>query len=632
MRKTLVTAVVVTALIFPGIALSETRPDEDVPEVVVTATRLETPADEVSGTILVISAEELEKKQARTVADVLKGLPGIDLVNQGGAGKASSVLLRGGDTRFTLVLVDGVEVNDPSNPERTYDFAHMSTEDIERIEVLFGPQSTLYGSDAIGGVIQIITKKGTGDPHVDLSVEGGSFGTRRGSVSARGSRGRTAWSLSASKMETDGISAAAEADGNTERDGYGNVTFSGRLEQEIGSGGNLQLNIRSVDATNELDHSGGPGGDDPNYTGDARHLVLDARLALFLAEMWESTFSVSRSAHDRHDLNRPDPVRDFLMELKFEGRSEKAEWINNLYLGENSVLTVGVDSEKETGSSSYYSSEFEPYTSTLDETSATINGVFLQEQYKAVSGMTVTLGVRADDHSDFGGETTWRAGFSVPVSGATRFRAVYGTGFRAPSIDQLFNPDYGSPDLEAERSAGWDVGLETALGSKATASLAWHQTRYDNLIAWYDPDGDPYTWDGGYQNVSEAKTEGVDLSVAARAGMFSMGLNGSLLRTEDDQGEQLLRRPRTRFGAQLGFDPSERASLELAAVRVGERKEWGDVTLEEYTLVDLAASYQITDRVELTGRVQNLLDEEYEEAAGYGVPGRAAYVGIKAGM
>jgi len=255
--------------LFPREIQAQSVYEEEIPEVVITATRLETPVDEVSGTILVITSEDIETKQARTVADALRGLPGVDLVNQGGPGKSSSVLLRGGDTRFTLVMIDGVEVNDPSNPERTFDFAHMTTSDIERIEVLFGPQSTLYGSDAIGGVIQIITRKGSGRPLLEVETEGGSFGKKRGHAAVRGERGRVSYSLSADAVDSEGISAASEADGNTEKDGYENMTLAGHLGLELGSGGSLQLDARSVDARNELDYGGGPGGDDPNFTGDA---------------------------------------------------------------------------------------------------------------------------------------------------------------------------------------------------------------------------------------------------------------------------------------------------------------------------------------------------------------------------
>jgi vitamin B12 transporter len=165
----------------------------------------------------------------------------------------------------------------------------------------------------------------------------------------------------------------------------------------------------------------------------------------------------------------------------------------------------------------------------------------------------------------------------------------------------------------------------------ASFSVAIHQTVYDNLIAWFDADGDPSTWwDGSYENISDAKTAGVDLAFTGGSGALSYGLSGSLLRTEDDQGEQLLRRPKQRWGANLGYKPSEKSSLDLNAVLVGEREEWGDITLDAYTLVNLSGSYQVGENVELTGRIENLLDEEYEEAAGYGTPGVAGYVGIKA--
>lgn len=605
--------------------------EEDVPEVVVTATRLETPVDEVSGTILVISADEIEEKQARTVADALRGQPGIDLISQGGLGKSSSVLLRGGNTRFTLVMINGIEVNDPSNPERTFDFAHLSTGDIERIEVLFGPQSTLYGSDAIGGVINIITKKGKGSPSVAAEIETGSFKTVRESAAIRGKSGNLSWSFSAQHVDSEGISAASSKDGNKEKDGYENITLAGTFGLDLGARSHIQVDVRSVDARNELDYSGEPGGDDPNFNGDAEQFLIGAQLNVFPARIWELSAGISRNVHERNDLNEPDPVRNFTMELDYRGVTEKVELVNNFYVSDSSIFTVGIDSEKETGESTYFSDEFVPFSSTLPEKSARIDGIFLQEQNTLDSGLALTLGIRADDHSDFGRETTWRAGLSMPVTGSTRLRTVYGTGFRAPSIDQLFNPDYGNPDLSAETSRGWDVGLETDIGKGVGVSLAYHLTRYEDLIAWFDADGDPNTWDdGSYENISTARTEGVDLSFDAMLGNVSLGINGSILRTEDDQGEELLRRPETRWGTSIGFDPTEGTTLAADCVYVGERKDWGGVTLNSYTLVNLIGKYRMGSGFELFGRIQNLTDREYEEAGGYGTPGRSAYIGVKA--
>jgi vitamin B12 transporter len=630
MRKYLILLVSVPALILPAMVSGQSW-DAGLPEIVVTATRLQTPQDEVSGTILVISAREIEEKQARTVADALRGVAGIDLVSQGGAGKTSSVLLRGGNARFTLVMIDGVEVNDPSNPERTFDFAHLPVNDIERIEVLFGPQSTLYGSDAIGGVINIITKKGTGPLKTVLQIEAGSFGTRRGYAGIRRGSDRLSCSISLDHVETKGISAASEADGNTEKDGYEDLSLAGSMEFTLGGSSSLRFDARSIDAANDLDYAGGPGGDDPNFTGDAKQLLVGVRLTVFPADIWELTAAVSRNVHERHDLNEPDIDRPFTMELDFKGSSEKLELVNNIYASDSSTLTLGVDSETESGESTYFSDEFGPFTTVLPRKSARIDGIFLQEQYTASSGITVNLGSRSDDHSDFGRETTWRAGISVPLSQAIRIRTVYGTGFRAPSIDQLFNPDYGNPDLTAERSRGWDAGLESSLGKGVTASLSYHLTRYDDLIAWFDADGDPNTWgDGSYENISTAETEGTDLTLDARFGRLSLGINGSLLRTADDEGKELLRRPKTSWGSRIGFYPSEGITLAADTLYVGERKDWGDVSLGSYTLVNLAGTFKISGPLEVFGRIQNLLDEEYEEAGGYGTPGRAFYAGVRA--
>ena len=630
MQKFLTMLATTTLLMLPAAAISQST-DDDVTEIVVTATRLETPVDEVSGTILVVSSDEIEKKQARTVADALRGLPGVDLVSQGGLGKSSSVLLRGGNARFTLVMIDGVEVNDPSNPERTFDFAHLPTGDIERIEILYGPQSTLYGSDAIGGVINIITKTGTGPPGFAAEVEAGSFETRRGHAAFRGRTGGVSWSLSADHVDSEGISAASEAYGNTERDGYENLSVAGNFEFDLGKGASLRVDARSIDAENELDYAGGPGGDDPNFSGDAEQLLVGAQLTAYPAEIWELTTGVSRNRHDRHDLNEPDPDRPFTMELEFTGVSEKVELVNNLYLSDTMTLTLGADTEKESGESFFFSDEFGPYISAVPEESARIDGIFIQDQFRTPSGFTLTLGARTDDHSDFGRENTWRAGLSAPVSRSTRLRAVCGTGFRAPSIDQLFNADYGNPDLDAEHSLGWDAGLESDLGGGVKASLAYHLTKYDDLIAWFDADGDPTTWwDGSYENISTAETEGIDLSLNAHLGAVSVDLNGSWLRTEDDQGDELLRRPQNSWSAGIRYYPLETITLAMNAVYVGERKDWGDVTLENYTLVNLAGGYRIGEALEVFGRVQNLMDEEYEEAGGYGTPGRAFYGGVRA--
>jgi len=631
MRKLPFAVLAGVLLLLPSAAPGQSVPEENVTEVVITATRLPTPVDEVSGTILVVTSEDIEKMQARSVADALTGLPGVDLVNQGGPGKTTSVFLRGGDARFTLVLIDGVEVNDPSNPERTFDFAHMTTDDIERIEVLFGPQGTLYGSDAIGGVIQIFTKKGKGKPSAEVSMEAGSFQTRRARAAVRENTGRISYYLSASSFKSDGISIAAESDGNTEEDGYGNVTLSGHFGVEDEKGVSLDLDFRAANSENDLDYYGGPGGDDANYTGEADQMLVSGRVVGFLTEAWESVLKISRSVHDRHDLNEPDPVRPYTMEADFKGASTKTEVLNNFYLGDRSILTLGLDREEESGESSYYSDEYGPYATTMEEESATVKGIFLQEKFTADSGLSLTLGARRDDHSRFGDETTWRTGFSAPVMERIRFRAVFGTGFRAPSIDQLFNPGYGNPDLGAERSRGWDAGLEWSVSQQVSASVSWHLTEYDELIAWFDADGDPSTWeDGSYENVSEARTEGVDLSLSVRVSSVSLGLFGSFLKTEDEQGEELLRRPGTRWGARLGFSPARGLRLDLDAEYVGERRDWGDITLGSYTLVDLAASFRVGEKVTLQGRIDNLTDKEYEFADGYGTPGRGVYFGLKA--
>jgi len=615
----------------------DTEVRQEVEEVVITATRIETLSEEVASSITVVSGDEIENKQKITVFDALRGVPGIDVVQQGGPGQVTSIFIRGAESAHTLVLVDGIEMNDPISPVRTYDFANLGTDNIERIEILRGPQSTLYGSDAIGGVINIITKKGKGRPVFTVSNEGGSFETFKESIGMNGGSQLINYALSGSRFNTDGISAANKKYGNHEEDGYENTSVSARVGLTPSEGFGADFILRYIDADTDLDNYGGPGGDDPNYMGKSKQLFFrtQASFALF-NDLWEHEIGFSTADYERDYDNDPDPAHPSDLERSsYDSNILKFDWQNNVYLNDINTIIFGVETEEEKGKSYYYSeSLFGPYTSTFTKKSARITGYYLQDQVKAFESFFATLGVRFDDHSKFGSKTTYRIAPAYLIRQTeTKIKASCGTGFKAPTLYQLYS-SYGNRYLDPEKSKAWDIGIEQHL-LKDILSLGttYFRNDFNNLI-----DFDLST--SRYKNVFKAKSEGFELFASLKPiNELMVRASYTYTNTEDKAtGEDLLRRPKDKMGLDVNYHFLERGNINLNIIYVGKRDDiYFDpftysstrVALSRYTLVNLAASYDITKNFKVFGRVDNLFDEDYEEIKGYGTPGFSGFVGIK---
>jgi vitamin B12 transporter len=616
-------------------ATSEKEKTPKLEEVVVTATRMETPSREVASSITVITERQIRESQKPTVLEVLRDVPALDVVQSGGPGRTTSVFIRGAKSEHTLVLMDGVEMNDPMDPGRSYDFANLTTDNIERIEILRGPQSTLYGSDAMGGVINIITKRGRGKPGGFVSAEGGSFKTFTEKAGITGGSHLINYSLGLLRWDTDGFSAASENDGNTEKDGGENTSVSARLGVTPAECLDLDFILRCIDAEADLDNSGGAGGDDPNNTEETKQLFFrsQARLSLF-DDLWEQKLGFSLSDHDRKYRNDKDADHpDDMDRSSYEGRIYKFDWQHNLYLHRTNILTLGVEHEEEEGKSEYYSeSAWGPYSSPFEKQTARTTGYYLQDRIRLWDSWFTTLGARVDDHDRFGTEKTWRVASAYLIRRTgTRVKATYGTGFKAPTLYQLYS-DYGDENLNPEESKGWDVGVEQSLlDEKLTLGVTYFRNEFENLI-----DFDSGT--SKYENVAEASTGGVELFASLQP------LDGLTVRvgytytdTEDKTtGEKLVRRPRNKFRIDSNCRFLEKGNVNLGVLYVGKRDDmdystWPSrrVELDDYVRVDLAASYQVTGNVQIFGRIENLFDEDYEEAIGYGTPGISAYGGVK---
>ncbi len=609
-------------------AADESEEDEETQEVVVSATRLETPTEQVGSSVTIITAEQIEETEKTTVYDVLREVPGLDVVHSGGPGGSASVFIRGAKSEHTLVLIDGVEMNNPVTPGRTFDFANLSVDNIERIEILEGPQSTLYGSDAIGGVINIITKRGKGAPGGFASVEGGSYSSFRGAAGSSGGNDWVQYSLGFSHWDADGISSASEQDGNTEKDGYKTTSVSGTLGLTPSEYFGLDFSLRFIDADIDLDNGGGAGQDDPNNRQQSQQVFFRAQGTFYLFDdIWEQKLGFSLADHDRNSRNDVDADNPDLFVLdSYQGQILKFDWQNNFYIHNANTVTFGIETQEDKGESNYYSeSEWGPYESIFPEQADRTTGYYLQDQFQLWDCWYTTAGVRWDNHSRFGTKTTYRiaSAYLIRKTG-TKIKGSFGTGFKSPSLFQLYS-SYGDPGLEPEESTGWDFGLEQSVyENRVTLGATVFHNELENMI-----DYDYNTW--SYGNIARADTKGVEISGSAHAAEnLTIRLNYTYTNTKDiTTGMPLLRRAKNKISFDLNYGFLERGNVNLEILYVGERDDIYEVKLDGYVLFNPAASFQITRNIQMFGRVENLFDRDYVEVAGYGTPGISVYGGLK---
>jgi vitamin B12 transporter len=610
-----------------------------VDEYVVSATRIATPSANVASSITVISQDEIEKRRELSVAEVLREVPGLDLVKSGGAGGNTALFMRGANSEHTLVLIDGVEANNPVLPNRSFNFSDLTLINIERIEILRGPQSTLYGSDALGGVINIITKRGArGAPRLSVSAEAGSYNTYTEQAALSGAESNLEYSLSANRQDSHSISAADARDGNQEKDPYENTAIAGRLA--VGSLEELQavFSVRALESQADLDNAGGVGGDDPNRVLDSSQLFARAELrSAALSSELEQSLAVSLSDQEFDDDNDPDPAHPLdLQRSNYRGRLLKLEQLNFWQVLPELRLSLGLETEEEKANSSLQlDGAFGPFSSVFDERSIRTDGVFFQTEWQPLQPLSLAAGVRVDHHERFGEEVTWRFAplWRIEETG-TRLLSNIGTGFKAPSLFQLYS-SFGNPELSPERSLGLDAGFEQDLWSRRVtigASYFWND--FDNLITF-----DPETFIA--ENTAQARTQGLEASLKLQLSSAWTGhLDYTYLDTEDrTTGQRLLRRARHKLGAQLGYALSEALDINLHARYIGERLDNDfstfpsqTVSLSSYLLCGLSAGYRVSERLEVFARAENIFDKEYQEVLGFGTTGRAGYGGIKVSL
>jgi vitamin B12 transporter len=588
-----------------------------VGEVVVTASKIEESVEQTTSEVTVIKGEDIKKMDVVFLPEVLKKIPDLSIVQGGGDGKVASVFLRGADPKNTLVLIDGVKVN--SNTTGGFDFSAFPVADIERIEIVKGAQSTMYGSEAVAGVINIITKKGEGKPTVSASFEGGSFGTYYPSLTVSGSEKSFTYRVTGSYFNTEGISAAKDG---SEKDGYRNAFLSWKLGVKPTENSELEIFGNYSYARSELDDFdfiSGRAVDALNYVQRGNNFLLAARGKLYLFDKWEQVLTVSTY---RDSLTFSDPNNVFNNFDTLNTR-QLIDWQHNLYLLNTLTLTAGFEYRKDGGENQSSSGGFDD---TINNKALYLNGIL-----KLLgNNLIFNAGVRYDDNDMAGSKITYRFGASYDFKDAgLLFRTSYGTGFRAPSFNDLFFPFYGNPNLKPEDSKSFDAQVVKTLFRNTTSlSLSYFWQDYTNLIQ-----ADPLTFTAA--NIARASVQGVEanLSVRPLEGV-EVRAGYTYLDTEDkDTHLPLIRRPVNKFTGSLGYSTGTLSVL-ADYIYVGSRYDstraaQTGTKLAPYSLVNLSGNYRVYKNFTLFARIENLLDKDYEEIFSYGTKGISFYGGMR---
>ena len=605
--------------------------------IVSTPNLTPTALNQTGSSVTVITAEQIAERGQVNVAEVLRGVPGLDVVRTSVPGSPTSVFLRGAPNEHTKVLVDGIPANDPISPGRAFDFSNMSVDNIEKIEVIRGPQSVLYGSDAIGGVILITTRKGQGANSGKASAFGGSFSTFNSAAGTSGSSGSVYYSAGGSYFDTNGFSARARPFGGVEDDGFQLGTFSSRTGSQPNQNVNVDLVMRYNQGLVDTDN-GFPVTDDPNDSDTFQQAVGGVRMNYRNDEGWfTSTLAYYVSDVKRGSRTFPDAINGpFSFTGLFSGNTQQVDWRNTLtwldgdWLGAST--TVGTLYQTEVGESRDDFGFF-PRES-LDDAA-----VYGEQQTRIGESWFVTAGVRIDNYNVYGANDTYRFTSLYRVPGLlTGIRGTIGTGFRAPSLYQRFAPGgVGNPNILPEHSKGWDFGVEQPLfDGNLVPSVTYFRNDFTNFI---DFDQNLFT----YYNASQVRTTGLEMATLfVLDERTTLTTSYTYMETHAPSNavppplgtdSALLRRPRNKFGAQFNRRIfNGRANWNVGMIYVGHRDDAtgfpsARVRLADYIVFNTALQYDLTRRIQLFGRVDNVFNEKYEEVYGYGTAPASAYAG-----
>lgn len=575
-------------------------------------------------TVSVITAEDLNHKSYSQVVDILKYEAGLDVLTAGAAGQTTAVFIRGAKSEHTLVLIDGVEVNDATSPSRMYDFANLTTENVERIEIFKGAQTVRFGPDAMGGVINIITKTGPSSAKRTYSVQAGSFGSVNINLGLQNTFKSLRYSLGASAAQTDGFSSA-DAGPNAERDSWRRFAFSAKADLDLNKDLSLETSVRLSQTDTDLDSGGGVSGDDPNHKSDALVSIVGLKLKYSVNEFINSTLASYLTEHRRNYDNPPDSTNPVSLNDSFNSRTFK---INHSYL-------IDFNSDTQLEALLIFRNE----SATTDQTFNGVHSLMPKEEQsffgqalilkQSLNDLKIEIGTR-HDHVKYGpSESLWT--YTLALEYYLRVFDLksyinFGTGVKTPSLFQLYS-NFGNTDLQSEHARSWDISLEKVFFKKQHFILTYFHQDYERLI-----DFDSSI--SRYGNISDAKIQGAELtSIHDIFEGWQLQFSYRYLEALDtNSNTRLLRRPKHLFATHIEWNHSQR-SLQLGVRHSASRPDidpdtFTPVDLASYWVAHLTGSYPLTDHMSLRLRIDNLWDKDYQEIAGYQTPRRSAHIGL----
>lgn len=586
------------AAAFSAISVSALAADTIAP-VTVTATRSAESANESLSSVTVVDREEIERSQTSSMGELLSRQPGVEFTRNGGRGTSSSIFLRGTESDHVLVLVDGVEVG--SATTGTASFEDLPLANVERIEIVRGPRSSLYGSRAIGGVIQIFTREGEGG---HATVGAGTHERRQGSAGYGSKSGGTSFSVNVSAEETDGIDARENdctfcAD-EPDDDGYENQSVNARISQDIGEAVTVSGRILATDSEVEYD------GSFQNRT-ESQQRIYSGRVDARLTGNWNTRVQLSRSTDESDNFLNRQPANTF------DTIRDSFGWQNEITIGTSQIVTLGLDAESVEVDSNL----------TFAEDERDVTGVYAQHQWTG-HAWSSEVSLRGEDYDNFDDPTTGSLALGYRFSDSVQAFASYGTAFRAPTFNELYFPGFGNADLEPEESRTIEAGLRgryQAMRWEATA----YRTEIDELI--------DTVFSGGLfapENVDEARIQGLEFSVGVATDQWDGNVSVDLKDAENTEtGQELARRAEIGLKGGLTRDFGD-WSIGTDVTVQGERFDdaANTVPLDAYALIDLRASWDFARDWSARVKIANVGDTDYTLADTYNTLGRTALLEV----
>jgi vitamin B12 transporter len=568
--------------------------------VVVTATRTENPAGEVLASVDLVPREALLRQPAADLGDALRFVPGVEIARLGGAGQQTSLFLRGTDSNHVLVLIDGLRLN--PGTIGTAAIQNVAPEFVERVEVVKGPRSTLYGSDAIGGVINIVTRRGADQPD-SVQAGYGDYDTRSASFSAGFGNERAEASVAASWLDSAGFPTRT---GDTTDRGYENTSFSAYGRAGAGA---VDLSLTAWYASGTSEYS------DFFVTPvdqDFENSALALAAAFAPAAGWSSNL---RLAHAVDDLEQNQSA-DFL-----DTKRNTIDWQNDFALSEAQTLTAGILWQDEEADAESFGAPYGADTTTSQ--------LYVQDQ-ASIGAHRLLLGAAYTDHETFGGHATWNAEYGFAFGEGGLVTVAAGTAFRAPDATDLYGFG-GNPQLDPEESQSFEASWRQAIGARQAVSLAAFRNDIDGLIEFVVTD--PVTFDGENRNVARARIEGIEAAWHYEGDLWGARAAATLQDPRDrTTGDRLLRRARENYTAAVARRFGDGHELAVDLLYAGERRDFGfpaPIVLPAYWLANLSAKVALGERFTLVARAENLFNEDYELASGFNTMGRSFFGALR---